>query len=269
MSDEQRQREVLDDLEAEYQDLDRVLDGLDAARWDTPTPAEGWIVRDEISHLALSEELASLAARDPAAFQERLAALVANLDEAQREPLERGRAIAPAQLLDWWRTERARTLAALREHGPKDRIPWIATEMGTISFATARLMETWAHGQDVIDAVDAPRPATMRLRHVAHIGVSTRRFSYHNRGRTPPDGEVRVELVAPDGSIWSWGPEDAGDRVTGTAEEFCLVVTQRRHRDDTALVAEGPLAEEWLSIAQAFAGPPTDGRKPGAVRTKG
>jgi uncharacterized protein (TIGR03084 family) len=175
-SDEQRVRDILDDLEAEYEELDRVMRDLSPAQWDAQTPAEGWIVRDEISHLAFSEELASLAATDPPAFQQRLASLVANLDEAQREPLEKGRTSEPAALLDWWRAERARTVDGLRNHGAKDRIPWIGTEMGTISFATARLMETWAHGQDVVDAVGADRKATGRLRHVAHIGVSTLMF---------------------------------------------------------------------------------------------
>ena len=63
--------------------------------------------------------------------------------------------------------------------------------------------------------------------------------------------------------MWTWGPEDAADRVTGPAIDFCLLVTQRRHRDDVRLVADGPAADEWLGIAQAFAGPPGPGRRPG------
>jgi uncharacterized protein (TIGR03084 family) len=135
--------------------------------------------------------------------------------------------------------------------------------MSLASFATARLMETWAHGQDVADALGARREPTQRLKHIAHIGVRTRGFSYAQHGRTAPDGDVRVELDAPDASRWTWGSEDAPDRVTGPALDFCLVVTQRRHVADTALKTEGPLAEEWLSIAQAFAGSPGAGRQPG------
>jgi uncharacterized protein (TIGR03083 family) len=46
------------------------------------------------------------------------------------------------------------------------------------------------------------------------------------------------------------------------AHDFCLLVTQRVHRDDTDLVAQGRDATAWLSIAQAFAGPPGEGREP-------
>jgi uncharacterized protein (TIGR03084 family) len=131
--------------------------------------------------------------------------------------------------------------------------------MGAKSFVTARLMETWAHGQDVADALGAERPATDRLRHIAQLGVITRGWTYVNRGVEPPAGDVRVELAAPSGEVWTWGPEDAAGRVTGPALDFCLVVTQRRHVDDTVLLVEGAVARDWLEKAQAFAGPPTDG----------
>jgi uncharacterized protein (TIGR03084 family) len=126
-------------------------------------------------------------------------------------------------------------------------------------------METWAHGQDVADTLGVTREPTDRLRHVAHIGVRALPFSFVLRERPVPDAPVRVELVAPSGESWTWGPEDAADRVTGPALDFCLLVTQRRHRDDTALEVTGPVATEWATIAQAFAGVPGEGRKPGAV----
>ena len=135
--------------------------------------------------------------------------------------------------------------------------------MSARSFITARLMETWAHGQDVADALAVERTPTERLRHVAHIGVGARAFSYVANGRQPNPAPVRVELVGPAGDTWSWGPEDASDRVTGPALGFCLLVTQRRHRDDVGLTAEGAAADEWLDIAQSFAGPPGHGRRPG------
>jgi uncharacterized protein (TIGR03084 family) len=135
--------------------------------------------------------------------------------------------------------------------------------MSAMSFATARLMETWAHGQDVADALGVEREPTDRLRHVAHIGVHARRYSYQVRGLEVPAEEVRVELVGPNWSTWSWGDPTARNRVVGEALDFCLVVTQRRNVADTELVVEGPLAIEWMSIAQAFAGPPGVGRSPG------
>lgn len=133
--------------------------------------------------------------------------------------------------------------------------------MSVASMATGRLMETWAHGQDVADALGVARTPTDRLRHVARIGVRARDFAFHVRGLTPPASEFRVELTGPKGELWTYGPEEAPQRVTGPALDFCLLVTQRAHRDDLAVRAEGPDADRWLDIAQAFAGPPGQGRE--------
>jgi uncharacterized protein (TIGR03084 family) len=118
-------------------------------------------------------------------------------------------------------------------------------------------MEYWAHGQDIADGLGVRRDPTARLRHICHLGVRTRGFSYAVRGRTAPDADVRVELTGPDGDAWTWGDAAAEDRVSGAAEDFALVVTQRRLVDDTGLVVQGDAAREWLSLAQAFAGGPT------------
>lgn len=134
--------------------------------------------------------------------------------------------------------------------------------MSTASMATARLMETWAHGLDVAEALGVTRAPTDRLRHIVRLGVRTRDFAFGVHGLTPPFEEFRVELVAPSGELWSYGPEDAPQRVTGPALDFCLLATQRAHRADLALTAEGEGADRWLDIAQAFAGPPGDGRAP-------
>jgi uncharacterized protein (TIGR03084 family) len=123
-------------------------------------------------------------------------------------------------------------------------------------------METWAHGQDVADAVGVVRQPTDRLRHVVRIGVRARDFAFGVHGLTPPSEEFRVELLAPSGELWAYGPEDAPQRVTGPALDFCLLVTQRAHRTDLAVDAVGPDADRWLDIAQAFAGPPGAGRPP-------
>jgi uncharacterized protein (TIGR03084 family) len=135
--------------------------------------------------------------------------------------------------------------------------------MSAASSITARIMETWAHGQDVADALEATRTPTDRLRHVAFIGARALPNSYQARGLAVPDTAVRVELRAPSGDLWAFGPEGAPDTVRGPALDFCLVVTQRRHPDDLDLEVHGPVAGEWMSIAQAFAGPPGSGRRPG------
>ncbi len=252
--------QICDDLEAEHAALDAVVANLSEEQWSAQTPAEGWNVKDTIVHLIQADMAASLAVLDGDEFRKAKEAIAAGkgLDFFGSVEGKTG-----ADVLTWWRDERTKMLTAFRSRGPKDRIPWFGPDMSTLSFATARLMETWSHGRDVADTVGAAWPSTDRIRHVAHIGVTTRGWSYVNRGMEFPGGDVRVELVAPSGAVWTWGPEDAADRLTGAAEEFCLVATQRRHRSDTGLKAEGDLAAEWLGIAQAFAGPPTlpEGRK--------
>jgi uncharacterized protein (TIGR03084 family) len=249
-------RGLLADLAAEEAELDTIVAGLDDASWQTATPAEGWDVRDSIAHLAYSEELAATALLDPDTFTERLAAMLADTEATERTMLAAGRARSGPQVVQWWRVERARVLAELERRDPADRVPWVTGKMSAVSFATARLMETWAHGQDVVEALGVTRAPTARLRHVADLGIRTRAFSYALNGLEPPVSDVRVELDAPDGSTWAWGESDT-DTVRGDASDFCLVVTRRRRPDQTALVVEGPVARQWIGIAQAFAGPPS------------
>jgi uncharacterized protein (TIGR03084 family) len=261
MADETTYSALLDDLVAEEADLDTIVAPLDEAAWRTATPAAGWDVRDSIAHLAFSEELASAAAVDQVAFDARLNELIADLGEAEAALVGKGRSVSGPEVLAWWREAREATLDGLRAHDARDRLPWIAGPMSAMSFATARLMETWAHGQDVVDGLGIEREPTVRLRHVADLGVRTRRHAYVNRGLAVPEGDVRVELRAPDGSEWAWGASGA-DVVRGPALDFCRVVTQRANPADTVLEVTGPLARDWIGIAQAYAGPATDHRRP-------
>ncbi len=207
--------------------------------------------------------MATLAVSDPQRFlreaQHALATRGADyVDRAAND----GAVLPPAELLTAWRAGRAelaRTLAAVPD-GTK--LTWFGPPMSATSMATARLMETWAHGQDMTEALGLASAPTARLRHVAHLGARTRDFAYLVHDRPVPDEPFRIELTAPDGELWTWGPAEAAQRITGPALDFCLLVTQRRHRADLALQAEGADADEWLGIAQAFAGPPGAGRAP-------
>ena len=247
---------LTEDLRAEQSTLRDLLLGLEQEAWDRPTPAAGWTVRHQVRHLAHGEELGALAASDPAGFAAELARLLDDLaavEQATTEPV----AEPEAELLErWWSAAEALRAAAVAGD-PATPITWITGPMARASFLTARLMETFAHGHDIAVAVGAPARPTSRLRHVAHLGVQTRGFSFANRGLRVPDAAVRVELTAPDGSIWAFGPDDAPERVAGSALDFCLLVTRRRARADTDLVAAGPGADAWLDVAQCFAGPPS------------
>ncbi len=255
-------KELLADLANEQAALDGLVADIREDRWTVMTPFPEWTVQDQISHLAFFDGAAVLAMTDPRAFQAQTASFPQ--DETVFEvTLEKGRRMAPADLLAWWRRERESLLEALGSRGVKDRIEWFGPPMSVRTLATARLMETWAHGQNVVDALELRRPATARLRHIAQLGYITFGWSFFNRRLDPPDKRIRLELLAPEGESWVWGPEAADEIVRGTAEDFCLVVTQRRHPYDTGLECSGPVTEQWLLYAQAFAGPPTFGPRPG------
>ena len=245
------------DALAEHDDLRAILAGISAGDWERPTPAAGWTVRDQISHLAYFDSAAWLAMVDPDAFRAVRAEALADIEKFVAATLSYGEGISGAELLDRFTEERRSLVEAARSMPDGVRIPWYGPDMSVPSKITARIMETWAHGQDVADALGVTRPPTDRIRHVCDIGIRARPFSYRSRGLEPPESPLRVELVAPDGSLWEWGPSDAADRVTGPALDFALVVTQRRLLADTGVAVDGDDAGAWIAFAQAFAGNPT------------
>lgn len=259
--------EVRDDLLAEQQALDDVVAALAPEQFALPTPSPRWTVADQLGHLAYFDDTATLAITDPDAFAEAVTDLIhaaADGDEGiDRFVLGPYRQMAPADLVAAWRRNRHLLADASAELAADVRVPWYGPPMSPKSFLTARLMECWAHGQDIVDAVGATRPATDRLRHIARLGHLTRGWSYVNRGLEPPEGDVAVVLSSPSGDTWTFGVDPGdGNRIAGPAEDFCLVVTQRRNVADTALVVEGERAADWMQVAQAFAGPATDGPAP-------
>lgn len=256
--------EIVSDLAAEHAALAKVLDGLSTELWDTPTHNPGWSVRDQVSHLAFFDEAASRAIADREAFAAEVqAALSGGAGNIEEQYTQRGRQMATDELLGWWREASSELIAAARNADPNERLPWFGPDMSPASFLTARLMETWSHGLDIVDVVDGDRPDTDRLRHVAFLGVRTRKYSYTVRGMQQPDTPIRVELTSPSGETWVLGDADAQEYIRGTATDFCRVATMRRNIADTDLEVHGAAAEEWMGIAQAFAGPPGGGREPG------
>jgi uncharacterized protein (TIGR03084 family) len=247
--------ELLDDLRAEQADLRAVVADADL---DAATPAQGWDVRDAVAHLAGSDAEALKAATRPEEFVAGLVEVAEDIDGFLTGQLTARRHLSRAQLLADWQAGFDAMVEAFATVPPGTKVPWYGPPMSPASFATARLMEYWAHGQDVADGLGVTRTPTARLRHICHLGVRTRGFAYANRGLVAPDVPVAVQLTAPDGSTWSFG--EGEQRVTGPALDFCLLVTQRRHRDDLDLRTEGAAADEWLGLAQCFAGPPGPGR---------
>lgn len=257
--------EITADLAAEHADLERILEPLSPEQWALATPSPGWDIADQVGHLAYFDRTAALAITDPESFKAQAKAMLdAILDGGTDPTLDEPRSMDSATLMTWWQEGRRGLIDAAATLGESDRLPWYGPDMSGKSFLTARLMETWAHGQDVCDTVGATREPTDRLRHIAQLGVITRGWTYANRGLEMPEVAVRVELSAPSGDTWTWGDDDAPESVTGSAEDFCQVVTQRRHADDTDLVIEGDAARDWMTMAQAFAGGATDGPTAGS-----
>lgn len=257
-----RLEEVLADLQAEGDQLEDLVVPLDEEGWRTPTPAVGWDVAHQVAHLAWTDEAAVLAATDKEAWDAAVAEALADPDGFVDAEAAAGAAVPHDELLARWRHARGSLVETLRELPEGAKIPWYGPPMGATSMATARFMETWAHGRDVAAALGVELPRHDRVRHVVHIGVRTRDFAYRNRGLEPPAEELRVSLVLPSGESLSYGPDDAAQTVTGSAYDFALLVTQRLHRADADLCATGDDADAWLDIAQAFAGPPGKGREP-------
>ncbi|WP_329399904.1 TIGR03084 family metal-binding protein [Streptomyces melanogenes] len=252
---------VLDDLRAEGDELDRLVAALGPGDWARATAAPRWTIAHQIAHLSWTDTAALLAVTDADAFAAEVEKAAVSPGTFVDEGAEAGARLEPGELLTTWRRGRERLREALDAAPAGARFPWYGPPMSTASMATGRLMETWAHGQDVWDALGRTREPTDRLRHVARIGVRARDFAFAVRGLAAPDEEFRVELTGP-GGLWTYGPEDAPQRVTGPALDFCFLVTQRIHRSDTAVRAHGPDADRWLDIAQAFAGPAGPGRAP-------
>jgi len=253
--------QIRDDLLEEQQALDAIVAKLSDEQWKLSTPSPRWTVADQIAHLSYFDTTAVIAISDPEAFTVLVSELttLTNSSALDDYSLKEYRGLNPSDLLSEWRSRRIALAAASEGLRDDDRITWYGPSMGAKSFLTARMMEVWAHGQDVVDTIGVQRNPTDRLRHIVKLGYITRNWAYINRGLVPLETPIHVTLKSPSGELWEFGLENEGNQIDGSALDFCLVVTQRRSVNDTDLRVSGEAATNWLSIAQAFAGPPTTG----------
>ncbi|WP_370943930.1 TIGR03084 family metal-binding protein [Amycolatopsis sp. cg5] len=258
--------DVIAALTADAAEFDGLFAELDAAEWAKPTPAPGWTIAHQVGHLAFVFQLAGLAASDPAGFAAVTAGAAKDFDAAVNGALQAYVNDPPEALLTRWRAIRDNGIKALAEVPADQLVPWLVNPLPPFVLACAGMMELFAHGQDIADALGVERPRTDRVQFLVGFAVRVWDFGYQARGLTPPDVEFRFELTGPSGAVWTFGPEDSDQKITGDAVDFCLLVTRRRHRDDLALTAVGEHADHWLDIAQAYRGPAGEGRKPGQFK---
>jgi uncharacterized protein (TIGR03084 family) len=253
-------------LTAEGDELHRLLAGLDEPSWVLPTPAPGWTIAHQVAHLAATFKLAGLAAADAGAFGKLASTLSPDFDENVRVAMGPYLYLPSDRLLAAFRAELTEATEALAAVPEGSVVPWLVNPLPPAVLAAAGMMELFGHGHDIRDTLRIARPRTDRIAPLVAFAVRTRDFGYQARGLQAPAEEFRFELTAPSGALWTFGPQDAEQRITGDAYDFCLLVTRRRHPDDLRLQATGLVARHWLGIAQAYRGPAGDGRRPGQFR---
>ena len=258
------------DLANEYSALHKLLVPLDESQWQLSTGFKSWSIYDHCCHLCISEEIALLAVTDGIGFKKEMSKRQRTRAVNNQQEPDWKNTLIPAyghysgsELLDRWNTASTQLQKALQPLSPTLRIPWHGPDMSARSFATARLMETWAHGQSICDSLGIHRKNTNRLKHICELGYRTFSWSHVIHQLPIPQAQVSLSLTSPSGETWVWGEADNENSVSGSAEDFCLVVTQCRNFADTNLHISGQVAQQWLNIAQCFAGGPATPPKPG------
>lgn len=242
-------RELLSDLVAEQQFLDQFLQKISAKDWGKPTPAKGWSIRDTISHLADSAELAADALNGGNRIETYRSA--PDLDALRQEAVKKGRKMRYQDVIEWWRGGRAKVVEPLSHMDSEKRIEWIAGAMSARTFATMRMMENWAHGLDIYAAMKSPIEDTPRIRHICFLGWKTLPYAFKTADMDY--SPVRVEVMGPGYAKWVYGPADTDQVIKGPAGEWARLAVHRIKRKDAKnLKATGEVAETALEVVRAY-----------------
>lgn len=244
------------DFLEESRALHGLLSGRPDSEFDRVTQFKEWTINDVLRHLHFWNWMAQLQIVDEARLERELA-LIGQQGMRPREKALVDNKGAGALLEIWW-DQAQRTAEIFATADPRARLKWAGPSMSARSSITARLMETWAHGQEVYDVLGAERVDTDRIKNIAVLGVNTYGWTYLVRKQEPTGPMPFVRLNAPSGEVWTFGEDDGVNRIEGRATDFCQVVTQTRNVKDTGLKVVGPVAKDWMSKAQCFAGGRSD-----------
>jgi uncharacterized protein (TIGR03084 family) len=257
------------DFYEESDALYALLDGLNENEWKWKTQFKEWTINDVIAHLHFGNYAADLSLKGADAFTQftrQLSAAGARGIKHKEFTHAWLEGISGLALANRWRPFYGELAQRFGVADPKRRVQWFGPSMSVRTSVTARLMETWAHGQAIYDLLGRERVNADRVKNIAVIGINTFGWTFANRGLQVPESRPYVRLTAPSGAVWEWGEADRDNAIEGGAVEFCQVVTQVRHVADTQLRVVGNIASAWMSIAQCFAGPPEEPPAPGRRR---
>ncbi len=257
-----------EDFRAESEALHGLLEPVDPALFDEPTQFKDWTINSVLQHLHFWNLMAGYQLTDEEALKSNLKGVIGAPGGMRGFETSVLGGLKGAELLGAWREGFNNTADLFAECDPKQRLKWAGPDMGARSSITARLMETWAHGQEVYDHLGVVRQNGDRIGNIVILGVNTYGWTYQTRGEDVPGPMPRLELTAPSGQVWTHGEASETEKITGLAEEFCQVVTQTRNIADTRLDVTGPNANDWMSKAQCFAGPPETPPAPGTRCTR-
>jgi uncharacterized protein (TIGR03084 family) len=254
------------DFRDESEALYELLEPLKDEAFERATQFKNWKINDVLTHLHMWNWAADLTLTDSAGFEkflQQVAAFVAkgSIREFENEWIK---GLKGRELLNEWHTFCLNMSDRYAAADPKARVKWAGPDMSVRSKISARLMETWAHGQEVYDLLGVKRVDTDRIKNIALLGVNTFGWTFACRGLEIPGDPPYVKLTGPSGEIWEWNEPSDESRVEGVASEFCQVVAQVRNIADTDLTVTGDVATRWMSVAQCFAGPPEEPPAPGA-----
>lgn len=242
--------------------LSETLAGLNEHEWALPTPAERWTVTDQVAHLTFVFDLAMTACLAPTEFTARTAAVAqVGFQAAVEHGLAEYGGGGPHAVYERFRVAAALAARAL-ELTSAETVPWLVNPLSPATLGMAGMLETFAHGQDVRDTVDAAVTRTDDLAYLVHFIAHTRDFGYLSHDRQPPEEEFRFEANLPSGRVLTVGPAEASQVVRGSAEDLALLASRRRHNGDLGIEVTGDDAQAWLEIAQAYRGPAGTGRRP-------
>ena len=253
------------DFRDESDALYRLLADLKDEDFYRPTRFKQWTIGEIITHLHIWNWAAEQVLVDEAACMKLMADFVAQRETTTLRAFEK-RWSDPLQgraLLDAWHQQYRKSAERFQAVDPRLRTKWFGPDMSARSNITARLMETWAHGQAIYDLLGVERVDTDRIRNIAVLGINTFEWTFNTHQQPLPAVRPHVRLNAPSGAIWTWNEDSDNDLIEGSASEFCQVVTQVRNIADTRLKVVGESATRWMGIAQCFAGLPEIHPAPG------